>query len=181
MFTEDELQKAQKHFAILGPQVSEADIDSIFPGSFPGKQDLVQFYLWNNGGSRTRQGCLIHCGNRAHHVLRSALETTQVEGFMSVTRDPQDRLLPFYPILKHHAHMLEMFSEIAEMKEFYEENVPFAFAHSGEDICINLKSGSVQYMDWANYREGAVEISPSFQDFVLNFWVHAEPAHSDES
>lgn len=181
MFTEEDLQTAGKHFAIVGPRVSEADIDAIFPGSFPGKEDLVQFYLRYNGGSRTERGCLMHCGNTAHKVSRHELEKMEVEGFMSVSRDSQDRMLPFRPILRRHATMLAMFSEIAATKEFCEQNIPFAFAHNGEDICINLNDGSVRYMDWENYREGAVAISPSFQDFVLRFWVNAAPSSHAES
>jgi SMI1 / KNR4 family (SUKH-1) len=174
MFEEADLQSAGKHFAIVGPPVSEAGVDTIFSGSFPGKEDLVKFYLRYNGGGRTPQGCVISCGNPAHKVSRDHLDKIKIEGFMSVSHDAKDRMLPFRPILGHHAAMSKIHSEIPEMKEFLEQNIPFAFDHTGEDICINLVSGSVWFIDWEEYRKGPIELSPSFRDFVLRYWVNAE-------
>jgi len=177
MFDEDELQSAGRHFAMVGPRISEADIDSIFPGAFPGKEDFAQFYLRYNGGSRTPQGCVIHCGNPDHKVSRDHLDKMIVEGFMSVSLDPHDRMLPFKPIIGHLAAMRRIYVDVAEMKEFLQQNIPFAFDHSGEDICVNLSSGSMCYMDYTEYRKGAIEIAPSFRDFVLEYWVNAEHRH----
>jgi hypothetical protein len=174
MFEEADLQAAGKHFAIVGPPVSEAEVDTIFPGSFPGKEDLVKFYLRYNGGSRTPHGCVISCGNPAHRVSRENLEKMKVEGFMSVSRDAEDRMLPFRPILRHHSTMFRIYAKIPEMREFLEQNIPFAFDHSGKDICINLVSGFVWFMNWEEYRKGPVKVSSSFRDFVLKYWVNAE-------
>jgi hypothetical protein len=63
MVEEDDLKEAAKRFAIVGPPVTEADINAIFDTSFPGKEFLVQFYLRYNGGSRTSRGCIVACGN----------------------------------------------------------------------------------------------------------------------
>ena len=175
MFDEVELEKAGKYFAIVGPQVSEADINTIFPTSFPSKDDLVQFYLRYNGGSRSPQGCVIFCGNPAHKTSREALDKLNVEAFSSVSLNPNDRMLPFSPILRHHAAMLELYAKTPSMKEFYEQHLPFAFGHSGEDLCINLMNGSIWYMDYTEYQNGAIEISSTFRDFILNYWNNAEP------
>ncbi len=174
MFLEEELREAGKCFAIVGPRVEEADINTIFSGSFPGKEDLVQFYLKYNGGSRTPQGCVISCNNPAHKIARNNLTDLEVEGFMSVSIDPADRMLPFRPILGHRATMLRIYAEVPEMREFYEQNIPLAFGHSGEDLCANLKTGSIWYMDCKEYQLGAVELSPDFHDFVLHYWVHPQ-------
>ena len=179
MFQENDLTEAGKRFAIVGPLVSESEINAIFPTSFPGKEDLLQFYLRYNGGSRTPQGCIIHCGNPAHKVSRENLDKLKVEGFMSISADPNDRMLPFRPIRRHHATMLEMYVAIPGMKEFYEQHIPFAFGHSGEDLCINLRDGSIWYMDYTEYQKGAIEISASFREFVLKFWVNADEGAVD--
>jgi hypothetical protein len=60
------------------------------------------------------------------------------------------------------------------MKEFYERHIPFAFSHSGEDLCVNLGRGSIWYMDCTEYRKGAIEISPSFREFVLRYWINTK-------
>ncbi|MGA3034439.1 MAG: SMI1/KNR4 family protein [Terracidiphilus sp.] len=180
MFEEPNLQEAGSRFAIVGPSVSEADIDAIFATSFPGKDDLVQFYLRYNGGSRSPQGCIMSCGNPAHKTSRDDLDNLKVDGFMSVSLDPSDRMLPFRPIGRHRASMLETYAEIPEMKEFYEQHISLAFGHSGEDLCVSLKFGSVWYMDYKEYKKGAIEISPSFREFVLKYWIHAEPFHLSE-
>jgi hypothetical protein len=180
MFDEDELQAAARHFAIVGPPVSEADIDTIFPGSFPGKEDLAQFYLWRNGGSRTPQGCVIHCGNPKHKVARHHLDKMIVEGFMSVPLEPTDRMLPFKPISGHLTTMRKIYAQVPEMEKFLQQNIPFAFDHSGEDICVNLSDGSVSYMDYTEYRKGSIQVAPSFRHFVLEYWVNAEHRLEDQ-
>jgi hypothetical protein len=174
MFDENELEAAGKFFAIVGPSVSEADVDTIFPGAFPGREDLVQFYIWHNGGSRTPQGCVIHCGKPEHKVARDHLDKMIVEGFMSVSLDPADRMLPFRPIIGHLTTMRGIYAQVPEMEGFLRQNIPFAFDHSGENICVNLSNGSVCYMDYTEYRKRAIEIAPSFRDFVLEYWVNAE-------
>jgi hypothetical protein len=88
-------------------------------------------------------------------------------------------MLPFRPIRGHRATMLEIYAEIPEMKEFYEQHIPFAFGHSGEDICLNLRSGSVWYLDYTEYRKGAVKISSFFREFVLGYWINAEQSVVD--
>lgn len=173
MFSEAELQTAGSRFAIVGPECFEAEIDTIFPGSFPGKEDLIQFYVRFNGGSRTEKGCLMSCGNPAHRVSRDALDNMQLEGFMSVSSDPNNRMLPFRPILGHQAAMRRIYDAIPETKAFLERNVPFAFDHSGNDLCIDLEGGGIHFMNWQEYRLGAIEIAPDFRSFTLKYWVHA--------
>ncbi len=128
----------------------------------------MQFYLRYNGGSRTPQGCVIHCGNPKHKVSRDRLDQMSVEGFMSVSLDPEDRMLPFRPIIGDLATTREIYAQIPPMKEFLQQNIPFAFGHSGEDICVNLSDGSVSYMDYTEYGKGPIKIGRSFRDFVLS-------------
>jgi|SRR6185503_4809842 hypothetical protein len=67
--TEDEFFRlAGAQFSIVGPIISEAQIRAIFPESFPGADELVGFYLRFNGGSRSPESCIMHCGNPAHRV-----------------------------------------------------------------------------------------------------------------
>jgi hypothetical protein len=177
MFEEKDLLEAGKRFAIVGPRVSEAEIDAIFASSFPGKEDLVQFYLRFNGGSRTPHGCICACRNPEHKAPRERLDTMTVEGFLSIPVDPNDRMLPFRPIPPHRARMLEIYSETPGMKKFHEQHVSFAFGHSGEDLCINLTSGAMWYMDYSDYKKGAIEISPTFRQFILQYWIGEEKGH----
>src|SRR5579863_9414526 len=93
--------------------------------------------------------------------------------------DPNDRILPFRPIRGHHTNMLGIYAEVSEMREFYEQHIPFAFGHGGEDICLNLRSGSVWYLDSTEYRKGAVEISALFREFLLRYWINAEQGAVD--
>jgi len=56
------------------------------------------------------------------------------------------------------------------MKTFLEQHMEIAFDHSGNDLCLNLQNGRIFFIDWESYAEGAVEITPSFHEFVLKFW-----------
>jgi hypothetical protein len=50
---EDFYRIAGEQFGVIGPALSAEDIVSVFPKEFLGRDDLVQFYLLYNGGSRT--------------------------------------------------------------------------------------------------------------------------------
>lgn len=164
---------AAAQFSIVGPPVSEADIHAVIPGSFPGKDDLVQFYLRCNGGSRTPQGCLMHCGDPAHRVSRDHLEKLNLEGFRSINVDVEDRMLPFANLLRHHRTMAGIYGSVPEMRDFLESHLAIAFDHSGNDLCVNLQDGRIVFMDWKVYKEGAVGVAGGFRAFVLKFWNHA--------
>ncbi len=75
--------------------------------------------------------------------------------------------------------MREKYAQIQEMKEFYEQYVSFAFAHSAEELCVSLRSGTIWYLDISEYRKGAIEMSPSFHEFVLRHWINAEQGAVD--
>jgi hypothetical protein len=173
MLSEEFLRESRERFAIVGPPVSEAEIVALFSVPFPGRDDLVQFYSNVNGGSRTPQGCLIHCGNPAHKVSRDRLNEIRIEGFFSISRDATDKMLPFAPMLGQYASTLTTFGQSPEVKTFLEHHKPVAFDHSGNDIWIDLESGRLRFMDWDAYEDGPVEIASSFQEFVTRFWVDA--------
>jgi SMI1 / KNR4 family (SUKH-1) len=173
MLSEEFLRDSRKRFAIVGPPVSEAEIVALFPVPFPGRNDLVQFYSNTNGGSRTPQGCLIHCGNPAHKTSRDRLHEIRIEGFFSISRDAADKMLPFAPMLRHYASAVTTFGQIPEVKVFLAHHKPIAFDHSGNDIWIDLESGYVRFVDWDTYKEGPIEIAPSFHEFGTRFWVDA--------
>lgn len=175
MFSEKDLLAAGKHFAIVGPRVSRAEIETIFSGSFYGKEEVVQFYSRFNGGGRTEKSCVMHCGNPAHQVSCDALDKMQIEGFRSVSTDPKDRMLPFAPIIGHHATMLRTYEGIPKMKAFLTESVPFAFDHRGNDLCLDLGGGRILFMNWDEYRKGPVQVATSFRDLIFKFWIGAKP------
>jgi hypothetical protein len=169
--TEEEFfQTAGAQFSIVGPLTSEAHVHEVFPESFPGKSDLIEFYLRYNGGSRTPQGCVMHCGNRAHRVSRDQLEKLNVEGFQSIPLAAEDRMIPFSNMLRHHAKMARIYSQIPEMKAFLEEHRTIAFDHSGNDLCISRQNGRVLFMDREKYKEGPIAVASSFREFVVKFW-----------
>jgi len=161
---------AGEQFGIVGPRISENEINSVFPESFPGKENFVQFYLRYNGGSRTPQGCIMHCGDPAHRILRNQLDQLNLEGFRSIPLVAEDRMLPFSNMLGHHAAMAQCYSQIPSMKTFLEEHMGIAFDHTGNDLCLSRQSGRILFMDWRAYKEGPLEVASSFREFVLKFW-----------
>jgi hypothetical protein len=171
MSQEDFIRDAKERFGIVGPQTSEDEIEAVFPDAFPGREDLKQFYLLYNGGSRTELGGTVYCGNPEHRVSRDHLEKIRVEGFFSISRDPQKRMLGFHSMIGCRATRLRTFSDVPEMKTFLEGHMPIAFDHSGNYLWINLQSGHIQFLDWDAYREGPVEVAPSFREFVTKFWI----------
>ena len=170
MSQEDVFNEARAQFSIIGPQISEAEIKAVFTEDFPGKDDLVQFYLRNNGGSRSEQGSLAYCGNLGHQASRDHPETIRIEGFFAIPHSPGEKMLKYRSMIKYHASRLQTFSKIPEMKGFLEEHRPIASDHTGNDCWINTKSGRIQYMMWETWREGPIEIASSFRDFVTEFW-----------
>jgi hypothetical protein len=171
MSPEDFIRDAKERFGIVGPQVSEDEIETVFPDAFPGREDLKQFYLLYNGGSRTELGGTVYCGNPEHRGSRDHLEKIRVEGFFCISRDPQKRILGFHSMLGCRATRLRTFSGVPEMKTFLEGHMPIAFDHSGNYLWINLQSGHIQFLDWDTYREGPVEIASSFREFVTKYWI----------
>jgi hypothetical protein len=170
MSQEDFIQDAGEQFCIVGPQISEAEIDAVFPEPFPGKDDLVQFYLHYNGGGRTEQCCVIHCGNPEHRASRNHLEKMKIEGFFSISSNPEERMLPFAPMRRCHATRLRIFAEYPAMKTFLEKHIPIAFDHSGDECWIDTQDGRIEYIPWDTWKEGPIEIASSFREFVLKFW-----------
>jgi hypothetical protein len=168
---EDEFfAKAGNQFSIVGPLISEAKINEVFPESFPGKDDLIRFYLRFNGGSRTPQGCVTFCSDPAHRVSRDELEKLHLEGFRSIPPADENRMTPFANILTHHATMSRIYALVPEATAFLEGHMEIAFDHSGQDLCISRQNGRVFFMDWDAYEAGPVEIASSFREFVEKFW-----------
>jgi len=170
MSDEDYYHLAQTQFSIVGPQLSRAEIEAVIPNPFPGKEDLVQFYLRFNGGSRTPQGGVIHCGNPAHQVSRDNLGILRIEGFLSIVSNPEDRMLPFRPMLRSHAFDLHTYAAIPKMMDFFRQHIPIAFEHSGNYCYIDLQNGCVPLLIRDEWKEGPIEIAPSFREFVSKFW-----------
>jgi hypothetical protein len=170
MLDEDFLRVARTQFAIVGPAVSEEVILSVFPDPFPGRDDLVQFYLQMNGGGRTERSCLIFCGNPEHKVSRNDLDNIRIECFQSIFKTVEERVLPFASMLRHHATMKRIYAEVPEMTAFLTEHIAIAKDHSGRDLCISRQSGSVLFMNWEEYKLGSVEVASSFSDFLARFW-----------
>ena len=130
----------------------------------------MQFYLRNNGGSRSEQGCLLHCGNPEHRVSRDHLEKMRIEGFFVIPRNPEEKMFQYRSMIKYHESRLRTFSEIPEMKAFLENHRPIASDHTGNDLWIDLQSGRIEYILWDSWKEGPIEIASSFREFVLKFW-----------
>jgi hypothetical protein len=164
------LVDACAQFSIMGPLISETEIDAVLPESFPGKDMLIEFYLRYNGGSRSPKGCVFHCGNPAHRISHDRLETLDLEGFYSIPLAAEDRMPPFANILRHHATMVRIYANVPDAKAFIEEHIAIAFDHTGNDLCISRYTGRVFFMDWGAYRKGPVEIAQSFRDLVVRFW-----------
>jgi hypothetical protein len=167
-------EDSRARFSIAGPEVTEAEILAVFLNPFPGRGDLVEFYLRHNGGSRDPQGCIIHCGNPAHKVTRDHLEKIRIECFLSISRNAEERMLPFAPMLRHRASRLRTFANVPEMVAFLESHMPIAADHCGDNCWINLDTGRIQYMLWDSWKEGPIEIAASFGEFVTRYWI-AEP------
>jgi hypothetical protein len=171
--THDIFNAARVRFSIVGPQVSLAEIDAAFPGAFPGKDDIVQFYLTNNEGSRSEQGSLVYCGNPEHRASRDHLERIRIEGFFAIPSYPGEKMFKYRSLTKYYASTLQTFSAVPEMKRFLEQHRPLASDHTGNDCWIDTQSGRIKYMIWESWQEGSIEIASSFREFVTKFWIGA--------
>jgi hypothetical protein len=178
MSQEDQSFDTRELFGIVGPQITESEIDAVFPEKFPDRDALVQFYLRHNGGGRTEQSCIVHCGNPEHKVSRDDLERITIEGFFSISSSAEERMLPFAPMLRHRASRIRTFAEIPEMTEFLQKHMPIAFDHCGDDFWIDTKSGRIDYVLWDSWKEGPIEIASSFSDFVSKFWSKGDAQES---
>jgi len=94
----------------------------------------------------------------------------KIEGFFSISSNPEERMLPFAPMRRCHASRLRVFAEYPAMKTFLEKHIPIAFDHSGDECWINTQDGCVEFIPWDTWKEGPIEIAPSFREFVLKFW-----------
>jgi len=168
MIEEEILDTARSQFALVGPPISEDVILSVFPDPFPGRGDLIHFYLRNNGGGRTERSCLIFCGNPEHKVSRDNIGQIRVECFRSIFL--QERVLPFSSMLGHHAAMTQTYAEVPEGSAFLRRHMPIAADHSGRDLCVDKQSGGIWFMDWTEYELGPIEVAPSFREFIERFW-----------
>ena len=174
LLTEEFLRNARARFAIVGPPVAEAEVVAIFPNPFPGRDDLIQFFVCQNGGSRTELGGTVYCGSPEHRVSRDHLEKIRIEGFFCITSNPEERILGFRSMLACRATQLRTFNGVPEMKAFFERNMPIAYDHSGNYLLIDLQSGSIRFLGLEAYRDGPVEIAPSFREFVARFWINGQ-------
>lgn len=162
--------ETRAQFRIVGPQISEYEIYSVFPDPFPGRDDLLQFYLHHNGGSRTEQGGLVHCGNPAHRVSRDNLKRFKIERFYSIPHNAEDKMHPFTSMLGHYASKLHTFEKIPEMMSFLGRHRPIASDHTGNDCWIDIRSGRIQLLLRGSWKEGPIEIASSFREFVDKYW-----------
>jgi hypothetical protein len=175
---EEFFRRAGAQFSIVGPLISEVQIRAVFPEAFPGADQLVEFYVRFNGGSRSPESCVMHCGNPAHWVQRTELAKLNLEGFRSIPLNADDRMPPFANMLRHHMTLARIYSQVSEMKSFLDDHMEIAFDHSGRDLCISRQSGRIFFMDWTAYKEGPVEVASSFREFVQRFWnAHQGTVH----
>lgn len=180
MIDEHFLTEVGSKFGITGPPITKAEIDAALPSSFPGKDDVIRFYLRNNGGSRTRQGGTFYCRIPGHQVTRDHLDKIRVEGFYAIHRNPEEKVLGFLSMLKKHALFSKKCNRYPELKAFVEHNMPLAFDHCGNDFWIDVNSGHVHYMLADAMKDGPIDIAPSFQEFVAKFWIDAPAFEPDD-
>jgi len=166
------LLDARARFCIVGPQISQNVVELVFPSLFAGREDLIQFYVNQNGGGINEDCCIVHCGNPDHRVPRGKWERIRIEGFYSISLDPDEKMHPFANMLRLHKTLLHGYAQVPEMRRFLEGHLPIAFDHSGMNAWINLTTGSIQFVNWYSYKEGPAEIAPSFQEFVSRFWIN---------
>ena len=171
MLDDNILSKAQSGFSITGPPVKEAVIDAALPYLFPGKSDVVQFYLRVNGGSRTRQGGTLYGTIPAHEVTRDHLDKIRTEGFYSICQNAEEKVPGFRSMLKLRALFSRKSSPYPQLKAFVDTHMPIAFDRCGNDFWIDLVTGRIDYMLLHSMQEGPIDIASSFKDFVLRFWI----------
>jgi len=171
MLDDEFLSTARARFAITGPLVTEEEILAVFPDPFPGRDDLIQFFLQMNGGGRTERSCLIFCGNPEHAVSRNDLDNLRIECFQSIFKTAEERVLPFASMLRHHATVKQLYAGIPETIALLENCISIAHDHSGRDLCIDRKTGRIHFMNWEEFKLGPVEIAPSFRELVAKYWI----------
>lgn len=172
MLDEQILSEARARFAITGPPVTAAGIESALPQSFQGKDDLIQFYLSNNGGSRTRFGGTVYCGDPKHQVSRDHPENARAEGFYAIHLNADEKMIGFLSMLKHHALMSRKCDKYPQLKAFVEQHMPLAFDHCGNEFWIDVETGIIRYLFVDSMLDGPIDIASSFQEFLLNLWIN---------
>jgi hypothetical protein len=73
-------------------------------------------------------------------------------------------------MIKYQESRLSTFAAVPEIKTFLESHKPIAFDHCGDNFWIDLQSGRIHYIIWNTWKEGAIEISSSFREFVEKYW-----------
>jgi len=158
-------------FRIVGPPVTEHEINAVFSTSFPGKGVLVQFYLRHNGGCRTLKGGVFTCGAPGQRITHDSLENLRIEGFYSISLDPQERMLPVRSMLRSYATYKRVFAEVPEMATFLDAHLPIAWDHTGDMCLIDTATGAVRLWLVRTWREGAIEVAKDFSEFVSRYWT----------
>ena len=166
------LSKAQSEFSVTGPQVTEDVIHAALPYLFPGKSDVVQFYLRMNGGSRTQHGGTLYFMIPEQQVTRNHLDKIRTEGFYSIHTNSEEKVLGLRSMLKMRALFSRKSDPYPQLKAFVDTHIPIAFDRCGNDFWIDLVTGQIDYMLLDSMQEGPINVASSFQDFVLRFWIH---------
>lgn len=127
-------------------------IESIIPQSFRGKEELVHFYLSQNG---------------VYFPEGAKISTEHFQG----TDDERyyELEIEFMYSIEHLAKMWKTAKENSDsMKIFAEKHIPFARDAADNEFYIEIPSGVIKYVSWEyGIEEGVVDVAHCFKDFCI--------------
>jgi len=149
----------------IGPPITEEQIGSSVPESFPGKDAFVEFYLLRNG--LFIPGGAYFYRSRFREISPGDFDAISVDNFYFIPRFPGETHDMLASI--HHARS-HLWRWRPERRSFFESHLPFACDGSGNDYWIEISSGRVKFILLeGNGGEGEiVDVAPTFDDFASN-------------
>lgn len=159
-------------FWVVGPAITESQISSVVPDTFGGKMEFLRFYVRHNGGCFEGRGAIFY-RDKFYPVARGDYNSMEIESFFFVPLHPGERFSGLRSLVRVREQRAQYYSEL---KSFIETHFPFAGDAGDNDYWIEIPSGRVKYIRWESFPEGAVDIAPSFYDFVSNFASERRPS-----
>lgn len=150
-------------FGYSADSVTNAQICSVLPFDFNGKDLFIQFYFLYNGGIFPEGACFDR--TKYYQVPSNGYTSVEIERFHFIPKKEGEKastaissISKIWDLNKKYSKKLEIFAN---------SHFPFAADASGNDYWIEFPSGVVKYicLDSDDNPDNAIEVAPSFYDF----------------
>ena len=144
-------------FDYPGQEISKNEIDEI--DDFPGKEDLVKFYMSHNGLDFIEEACFVP--EECYNVVLNDDPYITLGFFLSIPVEQNERGLN---INNMNDYIVEKYEEFEDFVLFH---IPFALDVVDNPFWIDIQSGEIKYIDFRkNYRpDDVITVAASFKSF----------------